>query len=108
MSTTSTPHSPSISAMLTSQGKAVIALPMMAAPAILPMTARDLFDPSSIFKPIVHSAGQTSSRQRLKHNHSKLFRLKTYLCEATRCSEDRLQDHPAVHDECHEETQHAA
>jgi hypothetical protein len=30
------------------------------------------------------------------------------LCETARRSEDRLQDHPAVRDERHEETQHAA
>jgi hypothetical protein len=30
------------------------------------------------------------------------------LCKTARRSEDRLQDHPAVHDERHEETQHGA
>ena len=30
------------------------------------------------------------------------------LCETARRSEDRLQDHAAVRDERHEETQHAA
>ncbi len=36
------------------------------------------------------------------------FDSKPPLCETARRSEDRLQDHPAVHDEGHEETQHAA
>ena len=36
------------------------------------------------------------------------FVAKPTLCETARRSEDRLQDHPAVRDERHEETQHAA
>ena len=37
-----------------------------------------------------------------------LFRQYRPFCEPARRSEDRLQDHPAIHDERHQETQRAA
>jgi len=37
-----------------------------------------------------------------------VFRLTTTLCETARRAEDRLQNHPAIRDERHEEAQHAA
>ena len=79
MRTTFTPHRSSILAQLTSQGKAEIALPMMATAAILPMTTRDLFDLGSIFK-TNRTLGRRGhcSMPRLKHNHSKLLRFETY------------------------------
>jgi hypothetical protein len=48
-----------------------------------------------------------SAKVDLSSGPSTRFSKRT-LCETARRSEDRLQDYPAVHDERHEETQHAA